>query len=36
MKTYTPCTVFITPPECQGQGVTYSYALAEEDVILEC
>ena len=36
MRTYTPTTEFITPPENQGQIVTRSYAYAAEDgVIIE-
>lgn len=31
MKTYTPTTIFTTPPENQGQIVTVSYALAADD-----
>ena len=36
MRTYTPTTAFITPPENQGEAVQRSYALdGEASVIIE-
>lgn len=35
-KRYRPFGPFVTPPECQGQMVEYSYALDNDhDVIIE-
>jgi hypothetical protein len=31
VRTYEITTTFITPPECQGQAVERSYALAADD-----
>lgn len=34
MQTYIPTTAFITPPENQGQIVTRSYALDQDELVI--